>query len=85
MDPKTDKQIVDEQAAKIDQLEKDLAALKEENRQLMGAAAEYSPGLKKLIAEKRRAGLDLATATQAAKNQLAWDKQQAEEAKAAKK
>ena len=78
MDPKTDKQIIEEQAAEIAALKKQLA---DAHSGLSGIPEE----LHALVKEKRAAGLDFKTAVEAARNQLAWDKEQEKAEKKAKK
>lgn len=60
-------------------------ALKEENEALKEANFFGVPKeLRTLVAEKRAAGLDLKTALESAKNQVAWDQQQKKDAAEAK-
>lgn len=78
MDPKTDNQIIEEQAAEIAALKKQLA---DANSGLGGIPEE----LREMVREKRAAGLDLKSALESARNQLAWDKEQEKAEKKKKK
>lgn len=75
---KNDKQIIEEQAAEIATLKKQLAEAKADQ----GGIPEE---LRELVREKRAAGLDTKTAIEAARNQLAWDKEQEKAEKKKKK
>lgn len=80
MPDKTTEQLL----AEIAELNKKIEELSAENAALKAQMGEGIPKeIAALVKEKRAAGLDIPTAIQAAKNQVAWDKQQAEEKKKA--
>jgi len=69
-----------------------IAALEAENKELKQQIADMQSGLfgvpkelREMVTEKRKAGLDLATAIKSAQAQVEWDSQQADDAKKAKK